>query len=67
MGPSGEHIQDFRDKICEKFEFVARNRGVHRFCVTNKSPYHETIDFDVHSNHFSYIDQHAKDGELFLS
>ncbi|KAJ4829063.1 hypothetical protein Tsubulata_004399 [Turnera subulata] len=60
-GPSGEQIQDFRDKTSEKFDFMARNRGVHRFCFTNKSPYHETIDFDVHVAHFSYYDEHAKD------
>ncbi|KAF8019643.1 hypothetical protein BT93_G0356 [Corymbia citriodora subsp. variegata] len=47
--------------ISEKFEFVAHRKGVHRFCFTNKSPYHETIDFDVHVGHFTYYDQHAKD------
>jgi len=61
-GPSGEQIQDFHDKISEKFEFVAHHKGVHRFCFTNKSPYHETIDFDVHVGHFTFYDQHAKDG-----
>lgn len=60
-GPGGEQIQDFRDRISEKFEFVASHKGVHRFCFTNKSPYHETIDFDVHVSHFSYYEQHAKD------
>ncbi|KAF2299999.1 hypothetical protein GH714_006614 [Hevea brasiliensis] len=47
-GPNGDQIHDFRDKISDKFEFMARQRGVHSFCFTNKSPYHETIDFDVH-------------------
>ncbi|GMY30937.1 Cellulose synthase [Fagus crenata] len=60
-GPSGEQVQDFRDKTSEKFEFVAQNKGLHRFCFTNKSPYHETVDFDIHVSHFSYYDQHAKD------
>ncbi|KAL2316550.1 hypothetical protein Fmac_030426 [Flemingia macrophylla] len=60
-GPSGEQIQDFRDKTSEKFEFVAHKSGVHKFCFTNKSPYHETVDFDVHVGHFSYFEQHAKD------
>lgn len=60
-GPAGEHLHDFRDKISEKHEFVANSKGLHRFCFTNKSPYHETIDFDVHVGHFSYHDQHAKD------
>uniref|UniRef100_A0A5B7C249 Putative transmembrane emp24 domain-containing protein p24beta2 n=1 Tax=Davidia involucrata TaxID=16924 RepID=A0A5B7C249_DAVIN len=59
-GPSGNQIQDFRDKTSEKFEFVAQQEGLHRFCFTNKSPYHETVDFDVHVGHF-YYDQHAKD------
>ncbi|XP_039164733.1 transmembrane emp24 domain-containing protein p24beta2-like, partial [Eucalyptus grandis] len=60
-GPSGEQIQDFHNKISEKFEFVAHHKGVHRFCFTKKSPYHETIDFDVHVGHFTFYDQHAKD------
>ncbi|KAL5101040.1 hypothetical protein RYX36_005367 [Vicia faba] len=60
-GPVGDQIQDFRDKTSEKFEFVAHKSGVHKFCFTNKSPYHETIDFDVHVGHFSYFEQHAKD------
>lgn len=62
-GPSGEQIHDFRDKTSEKFQFVAQKNGLHRFCFTNKSPYHETIDFDVHEAHFTYHDEHAKDGE----
>ncbi|XP_016469264.1 transmembrane emp24 domain-containing protein p24beta2 [Nicotiana tabacum] len=60
-GPSGEQIHDFRDKISEKTEFVAHHEGVYRFCFTNKSPYHETIDFDLHAAHFVYHDEHAKD------
>ncbi|CAI9089854.1 OLC1v1024502C1 [Oldenlandia corymbosa var. corymbosa] len=60
-GPIGEQIQDFLDKTSEKFEFTAQRKGLYRFCFTNKSPYHETIDFDVHVGHFSYYDQHAKD------
>ncbi|KAE9456541.1 hypothetical protein C3L33_11512, partial [Rhododendron williamsianum] len=63
-GPSGDQIHDFRDKTSEKSEFMARQKGVHHFCFTNKSPYHETIDFDVHEAHFSYYDQHAKDEHI---
>ncbi|RLM87494.1 transmembrane emp24 domain-containing protein p24beta2-like [Panicum miliaceum] len=66
--PRGDQIHDCRDKISDKFEFIVHKRGVHRFCFTNKSPYHETVDFDVHIGHFSYFDQHAKDehfGPLF--
>ncbi|KAK9091841.1 hypothetical protein Syun_026752 [Stephania yunnanensis] len=60
-GPHGEQIYDARDKTSDKFEFVAHNKGLHKFCFTNKSPYHETIDFDVQVNHFTHYDQHAKD------
>ncbi|KAL5707329.1 hypothetical protein ACHQM5_025388 [Ranunculus cassubicifolius] len=60
-GPNGEQIHDFRDKTSEKFDFVVHTKGLHQFCFTNKSPYHETIDFDVHVGHFTYFDQHAKD------
>jgi hypothetical protein len=60
-GPSGEQIQDIRDKTSEKTEFMAQTKGLYRFCFTNKSPYQETVDFDVHVNHFAYFDQHAKD------
>ncbi|KAF9586995.1 hypothetical protein IFM89_039774 [Coptis chinensis] len=60
-GPSGDQIHDSRDKTSEKFEFVVHRKGLHQFCFTNKSPYHETIDFDVHVGHFTYFDQHAKD------
>ncbi|XP_027341176.1 transmembrane emp24 domain-containing protein p24beta2-like [Abrus precatorius] len=63
-GPSGDEIQHFHDKTSEIFEFVARNNGPYRFCFTNRSPYHETIDFDVHSNHVSFVDQHAKHEHL---
>lgn len=66
-GPSGDQVQDFRDKISEKFEFVARTRGPYRFCFTNRSPYREKVDFDVHSNHFSTFDQHAQDGEPYMN
>ncbi|KAI8552994.1 hypothetical protein RHMOL_Rhmol06G0310800 [Rhododendron molle] len=57
-------IHDFRDKTSEKFQFVAQKNGLHRFCFTNKSPYHETIDFDVHEAHFTYHDEHANDEHL---
>ncbi|KAH0449215.1 hypothetical protein IEQ34_023015 [Dendrobium chrysotoxum] len=62
--PAGNQIYDFRDKISDKFEFIVRKKGLHRFCFTNKSPYHETIDFDVHVGHFTYMEQHAKDGKF---
>ncbi|VAI19511.1 unnamed protein product [Triticum turgidum subsp. durum] len=66
--PNGNQVHDSRAKVSDKFEFIVQKRGVHRFCFTNKSPYHETVDFDVHVGHFSYFDQHAKDehfGPLF--
>ncbi|KAF3445276.1 hypothetical protein FNV43_RR14971 [Rhamnella rubrinervis] len=60
-GPSGEQINEIHDKTSDKLEFVVQKKGPYRFCFTNKSPYHETIDFDVHVGHFSYFDPHAKD------
>uniref|UniRef100_A0A7C8ZBI9 GOLD domain-containing protein n=1 Tax=Opuntia streptacantha TaxID=393608 RepID=A0A7C8ZBI9_OPUST len=63
-GPDGAQLHDTREKTSEKFEFVAHNKGVYRFCFTNKSPYHETIDFDVHVGHYGYLDHHAKDEHL---
>lgn len=60
-GPSGDQIHDIRDKTTDKIEFVAMHKGVHRFCFINKSPYHETVDFDVNVSHFSYQEEHAKD------
>ncbi|OMP04209.1 Cellulose synthase [Corchorus olitorius] len=42
-GPSGDQIQDYRDKISEKFEFVARQKGVHRFCFKHFNPLLEQI------------------------
>ncbi|KAI3675135.1 hypothetical protein L1987_84719 [Smallanthus sonchifolius] len=60
-GPSGEHLYDTYDKTSEKYEFIAHQKGLHHFCFTNKSPYHETVDFDVQVGHFAYHDQHAKD------
>lgn len=66
-GPTGEQIHDFRDKTSDKYDFVAHKEGLYQFCFTNKSPYHETIDFDVHSSHFYNDVEHAKDGEPFTS
>ncbi|CAH8343754.1 unnamed protein product [Eruca vesicaria subsp. sativa] len=60
-GPTGEQVHDFREQISAKHDFVVQKKGVYRFCFTNKSPYHETIDFDVQLGHFAYYDQHAKD------
>ncbi|KAL6522969.1 hypothetical protein OROHE_016475 [Orobanche hederae] len=60
-GPNGEQVHDIRDQTSHKHEFVSYHQGVYRFCFTNKSPYHETIDFDVHAGHFLYHDEHAKD------
>lgn len=62
-GPNGNQIEDHRNKISEKLQFVAHEKGVYKFCFTNRSPYHETLDFDVYVGHFTYYEQHAKDGE----
>ncbi|KAD3066648.1 hypothetical protein E3N88_34528 [Mikania micrantha] len=60
-GPYGEQVYDMYDKTSEKYEFMAHKKGLYHFCFTNKSPYHETVDFDVQIGHFAYHDQHAKD------
>ncbi|KAL5973684.1 hypothetical protein ACLOJK_030340 [Asimina triloba] len=62
--PKGIQIHDSRSKTSEKFKFTVRRRGVHRFCFTNKSPSHQTIDFDVYVEQISYMDEHAKDEHL---
>ncbi|XP_010942595.1 transmembrane emp24 domain-containing protein p24beta2 [Elaeis guineensis] len=59
--PHGDQLHDARDKTSEKFEFIVQKKGLHRFCFTNNSPYHETIDFDIQVGHFTHFDQHAKD------
>lgn len=60
--PSGEQIYDTRDKTEEMYNFIAYHEGVYKFCFTNKAPFHETIDFDVHASHIYVHDEHAKDG-----
>uniref|UniRef100_A0A7N2LJC9 GOLD domain-containing protein n=1 Tax=Quercus lobata TaxID=97700 RepID=A0A7N2LJC9_QUELO len=60
-GPTGELIQDFHDRTSEKFEFKIQRKGLYQFSFSKKSPYHGTIDFDVHVDHFTYFDQQAKD------
>ncbi|KAI3753507.1 hypothetical protein L2E82_25561 [Cichorium intybus] len=60
-GPGGEQVHDVHDRTSERYEFMAQKKGLFQFCFTNKSPYHETIDFDVQVGHFAYYDQHAKD------
>ncbi|KAH9606653.1 hypothetical protein KSS87_013088 [Heliosperma pusillum] len=63
-GPEGNQIYDAREKTSEKSEFVAHNNGIYSFCFSNKSPYHETIDLDVHAGHYGYFEHHAKDEHL---
>ncbi|XP_024967728.1 transmembrane emp24 domain-containing protein p24beta2-like [Cynara cardunculus var. scolymus] len=60
-GPSKEVVYAVHDKTSEKHEFHAQKKGLYHFCFTNKSPYHETIDFDIQVGHFASYDQHAKD------
>lgn len=63
-GPSGDQIHDFRNKISGKYEFVVHNKGVYSFCFYNKSPYPETLDFDIKVWLFADNVQLAKD-DLF--
>lgn len=66
--PSGAKILEYRDKTSEKYEFMIRHKGVYKFCFSNKSPYYETIDFNVdtgsyiHHGYEGYEDDHAKEG-----
>ncbi|CAN1781292.1 Transmembrane emp24 domain-containing protein p24beta2 [Linum perenne] len=59
--PNGDLFHEMLGQTDVKFEFEVHEHGVYRFCFFNKSPYHETIDFDVHISHFTYHDEHAKD------
>lgn len=58
-GPGGETIREFHDKISDKYEFMAQRKGIYHFCFSNKSPFHETVDFDVLVGHYRNSDQHA--------
>ncbi|CAN0912203.1 Transmembrane emp24 domain-containing protein p24beta2 [Linum grandiflorum] len=58
--PPGNLVIEMKDKTSEKYEFVVYYRGPYRFCFKNKSPYHETIDFDIHISHFMFHDEHAR-------
>lgn len=67
-GPKGEGIEEHKGKTSEKFKFVAHFKGPYRFCFTNKSPHHETIDFDIHiTRYFEPYDhdQHVQNGIHF--
>nr|XP_043620077.1 transmembrane emp24 domain-containing protein p24beta2 [Erigeron canadensis] len=60
-GPDGEEVYNVHDKSSEMHEFVAQKKGLYHFCFINRSPYHETVDFDVQVAHFGSNDQHVKD------
>nr|GEV48828.1 transmembrane emp24 domain-containing protein p24beta2 [Tanacetum cinerariifolium] len=62
--PTGELVYDVYASASEMHEFIANKKGLYNFCFTNKSPYHETVDFDVQAGHFAYYDQHAKDEHI---
>ncbi|KAL2612811.1 hypothetical protein R1flu_024503 [Riccia fluitans] len=49
--PNGRMMYQGHQKEEDKFEFDGPIRGYYRFCFSNKSPMHETIDFDVHVGH----------------
>ncbi|KAH6780996.1 emp24/gp25L/p24 family/GOLD family protein [Perilla frutescens var. hirtella] len=59
-GPGGEKIREFHDKISDKYEFMAQRKGIYHFCFSNKSPFHETVDFDVLVGHYKTYEQHAQ-------
>lgn len=55
-GPNGEQVHDDRDKKSEHFEFVARKKGLYKFCFSNKAGYSEMIDFHVAINHQEHLE-----------
>ncbi|KAE8075504.1 hypothetical protein FH972_014214 [Carpinus fangiana] len=66
-GPSGEQILDFRDRKSLTIGFIAPGKGIYHFCFINKSPYHESIDFNVHVGHFKSLkpsEQHLQDAHV---
>lgn len=62
-GP-GNFRRDVQDKPAEKLEIMAHKSGTYKFCFRNKSPYHETVDFDVHVGHIPYFEQKAQDDHI---
>ncbi|XP_022952151.1 transmembrane emp24 domain-containing protein p24beta2-like [Cucurbita moschata] len=67
-GPLGERIEEIRGKTSEKFEFISLRKGRYHFCFINNSPHQETIEFDIHINHYYEFydddEQHVKDEHL---
>ncbi|KAI6668098.1 hypothetical protein NL676_032971 [Syzygium grande] len=51
-------------RLVENFSVCLTIRVFIGFAFTNKSPYHEIIDFDVHVGHFAYYDHHAKNEHI---
>ncbi|BBN16788.1 hypothetical protein MPTK1_7g09280 [Marchantia polymorpha subsp. ruderalis] len=58
--PNGRLLYNGHQKEDDKFEFEAPVRGFYRFCFSNISPMHETIDFDVHIGHITSREELAK-------
>ncbi|KAL9670660.1 hypothetical protein QQ045_008216 [Rhodiola kirilowii] len=62
-GPNGEQVHDDRDKKTEHYEFVAKRKGMYRFCFTNKAGSYQLVDFNVAINHQDHLEP-AKDEHL---
>lgn len=58
-GPGYRH--DLLNTPAEKHDFIAHRRGLYKFCFKNKSPYHKTVDFDIHVGHIPYQEDHVTD------
>jgi len=65
--PAGHQVHSSRQKVEDKFEFVALRRGLYKFCFFNRNSMHETVDFDVLVGGHHFVnpeDQHLTDGKF---
>lgn len=62
--PIGAKVIGITAKEGEKFEFVAHQRGMYKFCFNNPGPTPETISFYIHVGHIYGLMDLAKDEHL---
>lgn len=65
-GPDGQHYYTASKKESDKFDFIALRRGYYKFCFVNRSPMHETVDFDVYVGHPPKKEENLAKEEHFL-
>lgn len=61
-GPGGHQVHTSKDKVEEKFDFIATRRGLYKFCFFNRHSNHEHVDFDVQTGY--HIQSVAKDEHI---